>query len=261
MNLSRDNYSTPLPYIISRRIREYDIAKANANIMLYKGAISLDEYNYALSLDRDGRQIYLGLKQQDKDISEALKEGFTEFRTKFFESNNLSDIDIVSIRKDAIFVLDKICHYTKFDNIEFVLKNTYTSYIRIKGLDIFYYLDPVNNYENIDVKGIDDKNLPLHANAMLTFLCTVFDMIQSHSIKDTIECIYQFSEKYKKRELPIEYYREFNADCMYRMTVNGCNYLMSFITESEIPYINISENYKFIMELYKIVTSIYYQHK
>ena len=259
INFARDNYTTPLPYIISRLITEYDISKANANILLYKNMISEEEYRTVLSMDRSHRQIYMGLKQRDEKISKALKEGFAEFRERFFVSNNLTEADIVSIKKDAIFVLDKKVNVVDFDNIHFSEKNVYTSYYRIARLEIFYLLDNINEIEKIDVKGIDDEKLIRHQEYMINFLCIIFEMIQSSSITDVIQYIIQFSEKYKSRELPTGYYREFNADSVYRITINGCNYITDFVSEEESKYLNISVNYSFIVELYKLVTSIYYQ--
>ena len=260
IDFRRDNYTTPYPYLISKNIVEYDIQKANANILLYKGKIDEEEYNKVLSMDRTHRQIYMGLKQRDKEISEALKEGFAEFREKFIIFNNLTEENIVSIKKDAIFVSNARIKQTKFDNINFAIKNVYSSYYRIGGLEIFYLLDKVNDLEKIDVKGINDNILPLHQNGMILLLCTIFEMIQSNDIKDVIEYLSVFSQKYTNRELPIDYYREFNHDSCYRITMNGCNYITPFCIDSEIRYLNISYNYSFITELYKIVTSIYYQN-
>ena len=117
----------------------------------------------------------------------------------------------------------------------------------------------INEIEKIDVKGIDDEKLIRHQEYMINFLCIIFEMIQSSSITDVIQYIIQFSEKYKSRELPTGYYREFNADSAYRITINGCNYITDFVSEEESKYLNISVNYSFIVELYKLVTSIYYQ--
>ena len=43
--INRSYYTLNIPYLISRYIREYDISKANINILLYKKYIDQDMYN------------------------------------------------------------------------------------------------------------------------------------------------------------------------------------------------------------------------
>lgn len=260
INYNKDNYLTPQKYIFSSIITEYDISKANINILKYKGKINDKEYNYALSLDKKSREIYIGLKQKNPSVSTALQNGFAEFREKFVVANNFTEADIVSIKKDAIFVLNKKAKVTCFDNVVFMEKNIYNSYMNLNRLEIYYGSDPVTDTDKIDIKGISDELLPLHENYMICFLCTVLDYIQSNSIKEVYEMILQFEKMYRNKELAVEFYREFNADSMYRISVNDTQYLLDTITPQEFYYLNISTNYSIIQEIFKLVSSIYFNN-
>ena len=79
-----DSYVAPIDYLISRYIREYDISKANINILLYKGLISKSKYDYFYNLPNDRRKIEVGLLQRDNDkVREGLTKGFHELRHIF----------------------------------------------------------------------------------------------------------------------------------------------------------------------------------
>ena len=65
---NRKNYLLKVPYIFSSYIREYDISKANINILLAQGIINLDQYNYYVQLPKQDRQYQLGMLQKNKNI-------------------------------------------------------------------------------------------------------------------------------------------------------------------------------------------------
>ena len=59
------NFLIDSPYIISVPIYEYDITKANINILLKKNAISIEEYKHLKLMSRMSRQVSLGMKQRN----------------------------------------------------------------------------------------------------------------------------------------------------------------------------------------------------
>lgn len=258
IDFNRDNYLTEQRYILSSIITEYDISKANINILYYKGGINKDEYNYANSLCRQDRQIYIGLKQKNHRIAQLLKEGFAEFRKAFILSNGFSEADIVSIKKDAIFVLNKKASITQFDNIHFIEKNVYNSYMNINRLEIYYGSNPVNDIETIDIKGISDENLKLHEDYMVALICTVLDCIQCGTIKEVYDVLMKIQKMYIDKKLPIGFYREFNPDSMYRISMRGTQYLMPEVMDNEKQFLNIACNYNIIQEIFKLISVIYF---
>ena len=252
-------YTTPLEYIISSYIREYDISKANINILLYKGLISQQEYEYYYNLPDKARKVQIGLLQRDNEkINDGLTNGFKEIMELFFKANNIQDHEVVSIKKDAIFLVNKIPEVTKFGNIEFLQKNIYTSFYKINKISYFYFCNNANGSENLDIKGIGDYSLAFHKDYFMDFLLVLFNSAQTDPIEETIGIVQAFYDKYIKRELSIGYYRQFDPMSRYNV--------MNMFEADELPetkkeYVNISHNANIIKELYKIYTSIYFQRK
>lgn len=259
MNYEREYYTMQIPFMVSCNITEYDMSKANISVLLASGLISKEEYDKLYNMPRMERQITIGKMQiNNEKIKQGLKNGFAHYRKLFIESNGLQDSDILSIKKDAIFVINKEPRICEFDNyIRFTPKNRYTSFFKILGLEFYYLLDRLNGIENLDVKGISDDKLLLHGDYMVQFLCIVFEALNSRSPEEIIDIIVKFSERYLNRELDLGYYREFNADSGFRVSMKNTQYLMDFALEEEKQYINISYNYKLIQELYKIASLLY----
>lgn len=259
MDYNKKYFTLNIPYLVNHFIYEYDIAKANLNVLYYKGVIKQDMYDEIIKYGKGEREIYFGnLIRNHPEIGEILSEGLSELRKLFIESNNLTDNDILSVKNDAIFIIDKVPKFTKFDNIEFVKKNVYTSYYMLNKLEMYYFYDPIEQLERIDIKGIKDDKLLLHQDYIITFLCEVFCSIQTGSTEEVLNIIHQFYENYVGRKLEIGFYRELNAESLFRYTFqNGTTYL------STVPpiynhsgYVNIMNNLNIIRELHSIVNNI-----
>ena len=206
--------------IIGSQIYEYDIKQAGYNITKYFKLLSEDKLSYLSSLSRENKHIKIGLYQRKyKEYREGLKEGFKKVRKMFFEENNLNEEDIISIKKDAIFINKKIS-VRKFGNIEFVKKNVYTSYYYINGLELYFN----NKKKKIDVKGISDSLIKRHDGFMLDFLIDIFTKNEHDpTLEESAELLLEFAEEYKTKQLPIEFYREFNKTCAYKTNIEMNN--------------------------------------
>ena len=102
------NYLMPVPYLIAHHIYEYDIQKANISVLRELNLIDEDYYQRLYKLPRMQRQVEIGyLIKYTDGLSDKLSEGIASFRKSFFEANNIEDEDILSIKNDAIFVIDK----------------------------------------------------------------------------------------------------------------------------------------------------------
>lgn len=258
--LNSKNYTMNIPFITSGYIREYDIKQSNINIFYKYGVISDKEYEYYQSVDRYTRQRDMGLLQKDPKISKILQDGVLEAKRIFFETNNIEEGDILSIKNDAVFVINKIPTITKFDNIEFVNKNIYTSYYKLGSLELYYFYDPINNIENIDIKGIDDSKLKLHEDYFLEFLKVVFSSAQTESINDTLDIIITFYNKYINMELELGYYRSFDSESVYSIKHDISNYSIYkayFLNENNKYDLDISCNLQYIIQLFKYFSSIH----
>lgn len=260
------NYKSPRDCVISEYIREYDISKANVNILMENKMITEDQYKYFMNCSRMERQVKIGLMiSKNSNIGEIIKDGIIQAKRSFFLENNIDDSDVLEIRNDAVFLLNKTPRVSKFGLIEFKNKNTYTSFYRTKDLEFFYYQDQINNREILNIKGIGDDSYisrvyPLHKDYFLEFLLTVFDTAQNCSITDVINIITLFYNKYINRELGIPYYREFNSQSMYRLInitkSNRFPYFVDNISIDQLKYVDIETNREIISNLFNIFTNL-----
>lgn len=253
--ITSTHYLTPLKYIISRYIYEYDMSKANISVLYSGGIITKKEYDYYYDLPKSIREKEIGIRRKDKEFDKILSDLIQQYRIKFLEANNIDDNKIVAIKNDAIFILDNEASITKFDNVEFIKKNVYTSYINLNRLEIYYNLDNINDIETIDVKGISDEKLELHQDYFLNFICTIIDYIQSKPINDVLREITVFMSNYMKRYLELGYYREFNSSSQY--TIYGAEFKFDMIDPKYINVLDISYNLNLLRELYNICCLLY----
>lgn len=256
------NYLAPVDYILFQYIREYDISKANINILLYKGIISKDQYDYFYGLSRMERQITLGCMQRDNpEIAKSLTSGIIEAKKMFFEANEIQDYEVLSIKNDAVFLVGKEPINTKFDNIEFKCKNIYTSYYKLYKIEAYYYNTIIDKKDKLDLKGIGEAKQELHAKYFIDFLYWIFDMAQRSSIEDTIKYLQVFTKDYLNREYDIGYYRQFNAESkflLHKFPGAMGSFKADFMDEKYKNYVDISYNEGILRLLNKIYMTAYF---
>lgn len=245
-------YTKKVKYIINE-IYEYDIAKANISILLQGGYITQREYNMYLQMSKKQREIAIGNLQKNPKFSKIINEGFEWSRKNLIEANGLTEDDIVSIKKDAFYVMKRL-QYTTFGNIEFTHRNSYHMYIYCRGIEIYYGMNELDDSGDVlDIKGINDSKLGLHS-FYLSFISYILRQVVQGNIVNAIQELMTFIQRYDKRELGIEYYREFNAESMYRIGRYG---VMS-IDNSYKNILTIENNQMFNRELFSILMSIQY---
>ena len=256
---SKTNYLAPYPCIINNYITEYDISKANINILLYYNVIDQNLYDTLYNMDKMSREIYVGkMERSNPDITKIKAKGIEEFRHRFFEANQLENKDILAIKNDAIFVIGKECGYTQFDNILFNRSNVYTCYMNIGRLEVYYSFDPMSGNELLDIKGIKDSKLELHRECMVSHLCDLFYRLQTSSIEDAIKCNSDLLECYLSRSLPKGFYREFNAESRYRFNSSFNVFTVDDITDNEVKFVDISTNLNVLRNISGCISATYF---
>lgn len=196
-----------IEYLFDESIIEYDIQDAGFSLIKQYRLLS-DEKIKELTMMGKGRERHIAvgiLQKDDKDFSKRLMDKFAEIRNIFITLNNLSDDDIISVKKDAIFTTKK-CSKVNFENIHFIEKNSYSSYIRLPGINNLeiYYSD-----KGIDIKGMSDKAVNRHRLYMMEFIRNIISMIENKN-PQAKRYILDFIMKYKSLDLDEEYYLEFN---------------------------------------------------
>ena len=257
-------YSSPIEILVSKFIKEFDISKANINVLFREGAITKQQYEYYYHLPKQERQVAIGLLQRDNRImAETLKNGLIKVKKDFFIANNIQDHDILAIKNDAIFVIgNKDIPITKIDNVEFVVKNCYTSFYKTHKIEFFYRNDRINKNEILDCKGIGDASLSLHLNYFYEVLKITFDTAERESIVEAMNFIKDFNESYSNLSLDIEFYRNFNPESCYSikrgMSRTG-EYSLKFADSNAKPYLDISYNLNILRNIYRMYSNLYFK--
>lgn len=207
-NPSKSTWLNPnIDYLFDEEIIEYDMRDAGFSLIKQFKLLPPGKIRELEQLGKgEARHIAIGmLERDDKELSKALSSKFAEVRGIFISMNGLTDDQIVSVKKDAIYTIGQ-CKRLRFGLVQFVAKNTYSSYLRfpnIQNLEIYY------SSEATDVKGMGDTATNRHRLYMLNFLRTMISLIE-HKDRGCKRRIMKFIEEYKAHELDEGYYLEFN---------------------------------------------------
>ena len=245
------------PFIINSEIIEWDIKSANLSLIKEFSLLSDKEISRIPTDNKEKREKHVGiLMKNNKEFNKALENKFDDVINTFMELNSLDkDYDILSIKKDAVFVTSKIIKVNQIGNhILFVPKNTYHAYIQLQNSEFYF------KKNKIEVKGIsknfDEILLPLHKDGILYLLNEVINICENTNM-DSIRInsfMKDFVEKYKKKELDFDFYREFNQSSKFRCNMYGNEILFDNIDESLIDVVNIEYNYiNIILPLIRIL--------
>lgn len=238
-------------------IVEWDIRSANVSICREYGLLPDSTLDKIAAQHKSKRERSIGLiMRKNRDFCNALEAKFDEVMQIFIDQNDLDiDWDIISIRKDAAFVINKeIKKPMVGKHIEFRPKGVYSHHIYLKApkatnIDIY-----VGN--TIDIKGIGDELLPLHENGIINFINEICKCVGKNDNKKSLnELFADFVLAYKCRELPYEYYREFNVTSKFKVNLFGNEVMMDFIDSDDLlESTDISYNYeKIILPLIRLL--------
>jgi len=232
-------------------IREYDMREAGFSLIKEYGLLKPSKIEYLeKNFTKKERTIEIGkLQKSNEKLAERMMAAFREARVKFCDLNDIENDDILSIKKDAIFLIKKQCKHLKLsDNIEFSMKSRYSSYCYLNKMEFYY---SVWN-GNFDIKGATDKEHPL-----LKHICSIIKLNEKTSNKELIfKQLQKLRIDYLERRLPIEYYRELNPNNMFKMSEHYTRYALYLEETSEdfLDQIDISFNYiNFIIPLISIL--------
>jgi hypothetical protein len=238
-----------IEFLFDTEIIEYDIHAAGPSICREFKLLPeslLDEID---KMDKKSKNIKIGLIQRkDKEFAKKLQNGFITARKWFIEANEISEDDIISIKKDAFFIARRNCSKVDFGNIHFRSKNFYSSYFRLNKLE--FYVSTSKHI--IDIKGLGQgKSLEeikeLHGDYMLSFIMK-FCLYKEVGIQrdDVAIKIAKFIRRYRNKELPIGYYRELgfgNAYKVFDPELNHYIFLADIGEDADLSNLDISTNY------------------
>ena len=238
---TKSNYlNRDIDYLLNTDIREYDLRSAGLSLIKYFKLLPDKDIAYLDKMEKEPRNKQIGLIQKNKEFARCLLECFSEARRMFFEANQIQDSDVLSIKKDAIFIVGKYCHNNVFGDLEFRVKNQYLGYMLLNKKE-FYYTNPNTD---LDVKGLGSDVLAYHGEYMLDFMRDVFSMSIYSSRESLISYITDFISDYRNRRLSYGYYRNLDVGNFYTVIDEEAGRMNILdVDDSEDVNLDITYNY------------------
>ena len=238
--------------IINLPIRSYDMSSGGYSILKKNKIFSKKDIKKLDKMDKYTRNVLIGkLVRQHKELTDILMNGFIDARKRFMYYNDLIDDDILSIKKDAIFVINKPCSNLEFDGYKFKVEGNYSSYYYLNDNEFYY-----SNKNNIlDVKGISNECLEKHREFILDDFCNIFKIIEGSDKDYRNKYLQNYRSLYLNRELDIGCYRELNLDSCFTFNTLFANKMKYIIDEfDDIEKIDITYNYvNYLLTIFRMI--------
>ena len=193
----KNQYEPPFNYIFNGNIQEYDISKANINMLRAYGMISEEEFNNLYISDKYIREKIVGeMEKANRELIKIIQNGIIEAKLTLFELNQIQSSEVVRIANDAVYInrpiplKQNIVPISTGYNINFVLKNIFTSMIRLGKVLVFFSNDNNGNYK-VDIKGISKEKHQYH-QMFLSFICNIIEMIERSNKSDVLRYYHDF---------------------------------------------------------------------
>lgn len=234
-------------YIKNIYIYEYDLKSAGLSVLKHNKVISDNAYEIYKTMDKNKRNISIGLLcRKYPELNTLINDELQRVREEFMTLNNIEDSDILSIKRDAIFVIDKFTkHNVINDNFTFAQKNKYTSYLYINDMELYY------NEQYMDIKNISDKARNDHKDYLINLFRRVLKVSELNTDKNIIyKYLKNIKHDYLNFDLDVNYYRELTNDSLYKVNILH-NTFTDNLGDEEKYYLDIEYNYMhYILKLF-----------
>lgn len=239
-----------IDYLVNKPIREYDMSSGGYSILKKANVFSDKEIKRINQMSKFERNYFLGNYVRDHGLSELQMNGFIDARKEFFIRNNIKDDEVLSIKKDAIFLINKTVTNLSFSGYKFRLDNVYSSYYYLSEIEFYYS----RKKQFLDVKGINDEVLKSHYDYFLKDLYLIMKLNEKNNKDYLFSYLKNYREKYLERKLPIEHYRELNEDNSFLTNQKILANEILFDNYENVNDIRIEYNYfKFVIPLIQCI--------
>lgn len=244
----RHNYTRrDLKYIKNTSIIEYDMSNAGINILFNKGFLKQDMVDHLNKMNKLTKNITVGkMLQKNPEWNKVMMEEFIKIRKYFMEINNLTDDDILSIKKDAMFIINKKPkNLVLSENYIFREKGTYDTYLNLKNKEFY-----VNIYEGkFDVKGFSKEALEVQEDHFINFIITSLVLDREDRFK-MFEHIKTYRTLFLNYDLDVENYYDLDDNgYLYKYGKDSVVAVRSDFPPKNKKTCIFNNNYEYLIEL------------
>ena len=242
-----------LPLLINCQITEYDIESGNTSMMRHYQLVDEDTINHLERMPKEERVISVGLLQRNnREFAKMLEASFNKSVDQFLAQNDLDkDVDVLSIRKDAVFVVNKpVNHPNIGKHIHFRPKHIYHAAILLNRWHFFFEKNkPVKVDFFINEEKDPNRAIPKLREGIMDFLREFVEVCESSNMNRSLiyPWLKDFCTAYKEKRLDLEYYREFTPDALFHINDGDGSTYMEDVPDYLIEDLDISFNYRNII--------------
>lgn len=217
-----------IQFVFGKNIVEYDMQSASLSVSRRFKLLPDEKLDILERMPKEKRTREVGLIQRaDKVFSDNMINGTLQTRKEFLTVNGLDENSIVTLHSDAIIFMQTKPVIDQIENVVFVHKHTWTSYLRYGKLEMFY------GDGEITYKGIPKQMLQQHTLGICQFLLNFFQKVENND--ETIyDDIAMFQKKYLMGKLPDYYYISFGNTGAYKAENLKLFGLLAQIIEKEV---------------------------
>ena len=261
---NRKNYIVDQEFISDQYIYEYDIKAANVSVLRAYEKISEEQYQNYLMMPKQLREYNIGMMIKMENNGSMLKsetyntiqKGIEEAKYQLFMLNNLDDSNVIRVASDAVYVAKKVDGSLPNTivpvgkgTVQFKVNGPWNMMIKMPS-NVILFISFLSDRYDVAVKGIRNELLQFH-QPILGFICEILSYITGSDKKSTLYKFKDFYKQYLDRELPIDFYREFNAGSSFRIMNSDIG--TQFIDERYKQYLDISFNNFVLRHIYHII--------
>jgi len=246
--MERTNYlNKDIEYIKNTKIVEYDIRSAGFTTLRYKKLLPSDIIDKLEKMPNKDRNIYIGKQiRKHPNIGEELINTLIDIRKDFAMLNDIEEADVLSIKKDALFLIKKDPKALVIREIfEFRAKDEYTSYCYLNNKEFYYSAYT----EKLTVKGIGKENQELQDAYLLKDIKNILKMAEKLMPDQMFAYLKKYRSRYLTRELDKNTYRNLDTG---EFSING--YKLKDLPDDLLDDIDIVYNYiNYLIPLFRLL--------
>jgi hypothetical protein len=241
----KTNYlNKEIVYLKNTSISEYDIKSAGFTVIKFKKLLPEEEILELESMEKEKRNIWIGKRMLSyPKIGEEIINTLSEIRRDFVVLNEIHEEELLSIKKDALFIIKKIPSILKVHTFEFRPKKTYTSYCYINQKEFYYS----SRTDELEIKGLSEEGKIPQEKYFLKDIKKIISMAEKLTGDQLFLFLKQYRSKYLNKQLDKETYRDLESG---KFSVDG--YMLDTIGDENLEGLDISQNYiKYLVPLFK----------